>query len=107
MSFRLIEAERARHPVSLLCGVVGVTRGGYYAWRSRGRSARELRDGELAALIRRVFDDSGGTYKARLALFRWIEGFYNSRRRHSTLGQRSPQRYEETPHLRAGVLDAR
>jgi putative transposase len=33
--------------------------------------------------------------QARLALFRWIEGFYNSRRRHSTLGQRSPQRYEE------------
>ena len=39
------------------------------------------------------------TFKTRdqsqLALFRWIEGFYNSRRRHSTLGQRSPQRYEE------------
>jgi len=33
--------------------------------------------------------------QARLALFRWIEGFYNSRRRHSTLGQRSPQNYEE------------
>ena len=64
MSFRLIEAERAQHPVSLLCSVVGVSRGGYYAWRGRGRSARELRDGELAALIRRVFDDSGGTYGA-------------------------------------------
>jgi hypothetical protein len=36
-----------------------------------------------------------GPDQARLALFRWIEGFYNSRRRHSTLGQRSPQRYEE------------
>jgi len=33
--------------------------------------------------------------QARLALFHWIESFYNSRRRHSTLGQRSPQRYEE------------
>ena len=64
MSLRLIEAERAQHPVSLLCSVVGVTRGGYYAWRSRGRSTRELRDGELAALVRRVFDDSGGTYGA-------------------------------------------
>ena len=64
MSLRLIEAERAQHPVSLLCSVAGVSRGGYYAWRSRGRSARELRDGELAALTRRVFDDSGGTYGA-------------------------------------------
>jgi len=26
MSFRLIEAERAQHPVSLLCAVLGVTR---------------------------------------------------------------------------------
>ena len=34
MSFWLIEAERARHPVSLLCGVLGVTRAGYYAWRA-------------------------------------------------------------------------
>jgi len=64
MSFRLIEAERAQLPVSLLCSVVGVTRGGYYAWRSRGRSARELRDGELAGLIDRIFDHLGGTYGA-------------------------------------------
>lgn len=34
--------------------------------------------------------------QARLALFHWIEGFYNSRRRHSTLGQRSPDHFEET-----------
>ncbi len=32
--------------------------------------------------------------QARLALFHWIEGFYNTRRRHSTLGQRSPANYE-------------
>jgi putative transposase len=34
--------------------------------------------------------------QARLAIFTFIEGFYNSRRRHSTLGQRSPARFEET-----------
>ncbi len=33
--------------------------------------------------------------EARLALFTYIEGFYNSRRRHSTLGYRSPHRFEE------------
>ena len=26
MTFRLIEAEKAQHPVSLLCSVLGVTR---------------------------------------------------------------------------------
>ena len=38
MTFRLIEAEKAQHPVSLLCSVLGVTRAGYYAWRQRGPS---------------------------------------------------------------------
>ncbi len=33
--------------------------------------------------------------EARLAVFAYIEGFYNARRRHSTLGQRSPDRFEE------------
>jgi putative transposase len=33
--------------------------------------------------------------QARLVIFEWIEGFYNSRRRHSTLGQRSPDRFEK------------
>ena len=33
---------------------------------------------------------------ARLAVFDYIEGFYNSRRRHSSLGQVSPMRFENT-----------
>ncbi len=33
--------------------------------------------------------------QARLALFTYIEGFYNPRRRHSTLGYRSPNRFED------------
>jgi putative transposase len=37
MTFRLAEAEKAQHPVSLLCSVLGVTRAGYYALRHRGR----------------------------------------------------------------------
>ncbi len=64
MSFRLIEAERAQHAVSLLCSVVGVTRAGYYAWRRRGASARALADAELERLIHTVFADSHGTYGA-------------------------------------------
>jgi putative transposase len=33
--------------------------------------------------------------EARLAVFSYIESFYNARRRHSTLGYRSPDRYEQ------------
>jgi putative transposase len=34
--------------------------------------------------------------QARTAIFRYIEGFYNHRRRHSALGYLSPQEYEAT-----------
>jgi putative transposase len=62
MSFRLIEAEKAQHSVSLLCSVFGVTRAGYYAWRQRRRSRRALGDAELASLIGRIFAESRETY---------------------------------------------
>jgi putative transposase len=62
MTFRLIEAERAQHPVSRLCNALGVTRAGFYSWRRRGPSARELRDRELCDLIRRIHEGSRGTY---------------------------------------------
>ena len=40
---------------------------------------------------------------ARTAIFEYIEGFYNSRRRHSALGYLSPSEYEE---VRLGEADA-
>jgi len=62
MSFRLIEAERAQHAVSLLCNVLGVTRAGFYAWKRRPPSARELQDDQLLALIGRIHAQSKETY---------------------------------------------
>jgi len=35
MCFRLIDAKKSQHPVSLLCSVLGVSRAGYYAWKDR------------------------------------------------------------------------
>jgi len=64
MRFRLIEAEKTQHPVSLLCSVLGVSRAGYYSWRSRSPSRRALADDRLARLIARVFTDSHETYGA-------------------------------------------
>jgi putative transposase len=64
MRFRLVEAERAQHPVSLLCSVLGVTSAGYYAWRRRGPSLRSLGDAELARRIVTIYDGSLQTYGA-------------------------------------------
>jgi putative transposase len=62
MCFRLIDAKRAQHPVSLLCSVLGVSRAGYYAWRDRPASPRVCRDRELTALIREIHAESEGSY---------------------------------------------
>lgn len=37
--------------------------------------------------------------EARTALFDYIEGFYNTHRRHSALGYRSPAAYEQVAEL--------
>jgi putative transposase len=64
MRFRLVEAERAQHPVSLLCKVLGVATVGYYAWRRRGPSLRSLGDAELKRRIVSIYDGSLQTYGA-------------------------------------------
>ena len=40
---------------------------------------------------------------ARSAIFEYIEGFYNTRRRHSALGHLSPSEYEEA-RMRGGAV---
>ena len=62
MCFRLIDAKRAQHPVSLLCSVLGVSRAGYYAWKDRPACAQRRRDDELLGEIRAIHDESKGTY---------------------------------------------
>ena len=58
--FRFVEAEAAQFPVSLLCRVVGVTRQGFYAWKRRPPSARELADRELSRADQRDLRRDGG-----------------------------------------------
>ena len=45
-----------------MCRVLGVSPSGYYAWRSRGLSARARRDEELREAIRAIHEASRGTY---------------------------------------------
>jgi putative transposase len=46
----------------MMCRLYGVTRAGFYAWRSRERSERERQNETLAAEIRTVHAESRGTY---------------------------------------------
>ena len=62
--FRFVEAEAAQLPVSLLCRLVGVTGQGYYGWKRRPPSARELADRLLAERIREIDLESEEIYGA-------------------------------------------
>ena len=62
MKFRLIAAEKAQHPVSLLCDVLGVSRSGFHAWLKRTPSQRWLSDVVLLELIHQVHEESDGSY---------------------------------------------
>ena len=62
MRFRLIEDQRSVRPVRVLCDVLGVSPSGYYAWRSRPESPREIANRELPSDIRRVHAEHRGRY---------------------------------------------
>lgn len=49
-------------PVAVACRVLKVSRAGYYEWRGRSPSAREVADDQLVATISQVHHDSRGTY---------------------------------------------
>ena len=60
--FKLIEAEKASYPVSVLCRVLKVSRSGYYDWKDRPPSKRERENAALMEKIREVHDRSRRIY---------------------------------------------
>jgi len=64
MRFKLIDEEKAHHPISRLAGVLGVSRAGYHAWKRRPPSARSLEDERLMARIGEIHEMTDGTYGA-------------------------------------------
>jgi putative transposase len=60
--FRFIAAERATHPISLMCRVLGVSRSGFHAWLRRWPSKRWVSDVRLLELIHAIHAESRGSY---------------------------------------------
>ena len=103
MRFQFIEDHRDEFPVKLMCKVLEVSTSGYYAWRGRPPSKREMANRALTAKIKEEFKKSGETYgspriyqvmrklglmcsKNRVARLMRVEGLRakQSRRRKST-----------------------
>ncbi len=67
MRFTFIDAQAAEKafPVSFMCRLLDVSSSGFYAWRSRSASARQLSDAALTRLIKTLFDEHQGRYGVR------------------------------------------
>jgi len=67
--YAFIDAEYATSPaapaITLMCRWLGVSKSGFYEWRSRPDSATAKRREELKLVIQKAFDDSDGTYGYR------------------------------------------
>lgn len=64
-TYRLIAAERASYPVSLMCRVLGVNRTAFHAWERRPPCERELQDAWLTDKIKQIHARARGVYGAR------------------------------------------
>ena len=52
MKFQLIDKAKNEFPVHRLCGVLGVSQSGYFAWKDRPGSRRQRDDMVLLAHVR-------------------------------------------------------
>lgn len=71
---RFDETVKYAFPVDYMCLRLGVSRSGYYEWRSRPESATAQRREYLKLLITKAFDDSDQTYghrRVHAQLQRW------------------------------------
>jgi putative transposase len=56
--FRIVAAEKASFPVSLLCNTLEVNRSSFYAWERRAPSDRALSDAWLVEQIREIWEQN-------------------------------------------------
>jgi putative transposase len=67
--YEFIDAEYATREnapaVTQMCAWLDVSKSGFYDWRSRPESGTAKRQEKLRLLIRKIFDDSDGTYGCR------------------------------------------
>jgi putative transposase len=68
VKFSFIAKHRGIWPAAWMCEALGVSRGGFYAWLTRPRSARSRSDEALAVKVRAYFLASHRTYGARRVL---------------------------------------
>ena len=62
MRYAFIEQHRQDMEISMMCALLNVSRSGYYAWRTRPVSQREMANQQLLKKIQAAYDASNGRY---------------------------------------------
>ena len=65
MKFGWIQEHATAYPITVLCGVLGVSAGGYHRWKSAEPSKRQRYRQAIDAAVAEVFADSWGIYGRR------------------------------------------
>ena len=118
MRFAFIDVEKTSYPMRILCRVLEVSRSGYYAWRARKPSARDLEDERLRPKIAEAFKTGRGTYGSPRVRAELVDqGFEIGRKRVARLMRElglqgvSPRKFRVTTNsdhdhpIAANVLD--
>ncbi|MGH2867326.1 MAG: IS3 family transposase, partial [Solirubrobacteraceae bacterium] len=62
--FSFIAAEKANHPISVMCSMLEVSRSGFHAWQRRAPSDRTLSDAWLTEKIKQIHAENRRVYGA-------------------------------------------
>jgi len=103
----MIADLQEEYPVETMCGALGVSVSGYYAWHNRGPSVREQSDEELLTQIRTIHQDSRGLYGSpRIHAALHQAGVRCSRKRVSRLMREAGIHSQRRVHRRVNTTDS-
>ncbi len=105
MKYRFIEKHRSSFRVEKMCQALKISRSGYYSWRDRPMSSRDLSNEKLDKEIKHIHDKSMGTYGSpRITASLKKQGIVCSenrvaaRMRRNTIRAKTKKRFKVTTH---------
>jgi transposase InsO family protein len=108
VSYQIVEMNRAVGSVETLCGGLGVSVSGYYAWRGRLPSQRQQQDIHLLTPIRAVYQAGRGLYGSpRVHAALRQQGVHCSRKRVARLMRQAGIASRRRPKRRVHTTDSR
>jgi len=108
MSYQIIAANREVGSVERLCGALGVSVSGYYAWRSRPPSQHQQSDAVLLRAIQTAHQAGRGLYGSpRIQAALRQQGLYCSRKRVARLMRQHGIHSRRRPKRRVRTTDSR